>query len=304
MNFPTQTFDRTSSLLMPGKLIPINRKPLIPFEIRTLETTLPNSSFSRDLPFIQDFYEIMWIKKGRGYFKSEGKVQHLKENFAYLLSPGQIYTLKVENQIEGYSISFFEEFLCLTGIDTSDAFRMRSYANDLIFQEIHMDKDMLAKMELIVMNMINEYSNSHFLKSELLVGLLKILIIYLSRNCNNHYRESTDVQVNRISSKFIYLVDKNFKNKKKVSQYAEELSITPNHLCTVVKISTGFPASFHIYQRIILEAKRKAIFSVLNMKGIAYELGFTDTSHFSKFFKINYGMSFSDFKKHITATKL
>ena len=47
----------------------------------------------------------------------------------------------------------------------------------------------------------------------------------------------------------------------------------------------------------MLEAKRQAAYSSLTMKEIAYQLGFDDIAHFSKFFKNVSGSSFTDFKK-------
>ena len=82
-----------------------------------------------------------------------------------------------------------------------------------------------------------------------------------------------------------------------VSDYAGQLCVTPNYLNRTVKKVTGFTASHHIQQQIILEAKRKAIYSSVSMKEVAYYLGFDNLAHFSKFFKNNCGMNFTDFKK-------
>lgn len=54
---------------------------------------------------------------------------------------------------------------------------------------------------------------------------------------------------------------------------------------------------YHIRQRVILEARRRAANSDVSMKEIAYYLGFDDTAHFSKFFKTAYGKNFTEFKK-------
>jgi AraC family transcriptional regulator, transcriptional activator of pobA len=46
-----------------------------------------------------------------------------------------------------------------------------------------------------------------------------------------------------------------------------------------------------------LEAKRLARYSDLSVKEVAYELGYEDVAHFSKFFKKNQGLAFSDFRR-------
>jgi YesN/AraC family two-component response regulator len=98
-------------------------------------------------------------------------------------------------------------------------------------------------------------------------------------------------------NRFLELLDKNFREDKMVSVYAGQLLVTPNYLNKIVKKGTGFSAGHHIRQRVILEAKRMARFSDSGMKEIAYNLGFLDSAHFSKFFKSVAGTNFSEFKK-------
>ena len=82
-----------------------------------------------------------------------------------------------------------------------------------------------------------------------------------------------------------------------VAEYAQKLLVTPNYLNGIIKKNTGYSAGHHIRQRVVLEAKRMSRYSDAAMKEIAYNLGFADISHFSKFFKTEAGTNFSDFKK-------
>ena len=82
-----------------------------------------------------------------------------------------------------------------------------------------------------------------------------------------------------------------------VADYASQLLVTPNYLNGIVKKNTGQSAGHLIRKRVVLEAKRMARYSDAGMKEIAYYLGFSDSGHFSKFFKTVSGMNFTDFKK-------
>ena len=86
-----------------------------------------------------------------------------------------------------------------------------------------------------------------------------------------------------------------------VSDYAGELFISPSYLNEIVKRISGFTASHHIQQRIVLEAKRLAIYSGSSMKEIAYLLGFEDIAYFSKYFKTFSGTNFRDFKRSLSS---
>ena len=90
--------------------------------------------------------------------------------------------------------------------------------------------------------------------------------------------------------------DKDFRNMKKVKDYAEALGITNKALNEIVKSNSGYNASDLIYRQIMLEAKR-LLLTGLSTKEVAYDLNFDDPSHFSKFFKSRIGVNPSDFSK-------
>lgn len=269
------------------------------FEIRTSEATPFCKSEKNKYSVTQDYYEIMWIKKGSGKFSIDMQTQHIYENNVVLLCPGQHYMFVPDEAVEGYSICFSQDFLCLAGRETSDLFNSAKLTCETIFPVVRLDKHDRIEIELIILNMIKEYSNCFKSRTEALQGLLKILMIHLSRKI-----ESTDCFPvhginNELLKKFLLLLDKNFVSKKFVNDYASDLFISPNYLNEVIKKGTGFPASYHIQQRIILEAKRLALHSEISMKEIAYQLGYADMAHFSKFFKVNCGINFTDFRKNL-----
>lgn len=95
---------------------------------------------------------------------------------------------------------------------------------------------------------------------------------------------------------FKQLVQTNYKELKQVKDYALLLHITPLYLNEIVKQITGFTASYWIQQKILLEAQRLLYYTDLDVKQIAFELGFEDHTYFSRFFKKNSGMTASDFR--------
>ena len=122
-------------------------------------------------------------------------------------------------------------------------------------------------------------------------------MIYLSRQVENEKKASFNSRKMELVHVFYALLDRHFATKKMVRDYADILAVTPSYLNDTVKEVSGFTASYHIQQRIVLEAKRRAIYEGDSMKEIAYHLGFCDPAHFSKYFKNSSGTNFTDFKK-------
>jgi len=113
-------------------------------------------------------------------------------------------------------------------------------------------------------------------------------------------RETVSKKEKELLDRFMERLNQDYASKKLVSDYADDLCISANYLNTIIKKVTGFPASHHIQQCIIREAKCRALKSGAMMKEIAYDLGFRDLAHFSKFFKNYSGSSFSTFMKGIS----
>jgi AraC family transcriptional regulator, transcriptional activator of pobA len=72
-----------------------------------------------------------------------------------------------------------------------------------------------------------------------------------------------------------------YKQYKQVKDYASFLNITPLYLNEIVKQITGFTVSYWIQQTIMLEAKRLLYYSKMDIKQIAFELGYEDFTYFS-----------------------
>ncbi|EFK33519.1 Arabinose operon regulatory protein [Chryseobacterium gleum] len=99
-----------------------------------------------------------------------------------------------------------------------------------------------------------------------------------------------------ITRQFKKLITEHFRTTKQVKQYADFLNITPLYLNEAVKDVTGYPASFWIQQKILWEARRLLYYTHIDVKQIAFELGFDDPVYFSRFFKKRTGMTALQFR--------
>jgi len=86
-------------------------------------------------------------------------------------------------------------------------------------------------------------------------------------------------------------LEHNFSTTKQPAAYAEKLNISTAYLNECVKNTTGFSVSYHIQQRIILEAKRLLYHSETSVKEIATQLGYDDYPYFSRLFTKVAGMT-------------
>lgn len=87
-----------------------------------------------------------------------------------------------------------------------------------------------------------------------------------------------------ITKAFKSALERDYANIKKPSAYAQKLNISTDYLNECVKNTTGHSVSYHIQQRVILEAKRLLYHSDRSVKEIAAGLGYDDYPYFSRLF--------------------
>jgi AraC-like DNA-binding protein len=143
-------------------------------------------------------------------------------------------------------------------------------------------------------NLLQGFTNGQ--DESITATLIKLLLLYLNKSMPETSRAVSAKRQHTLAELFFNLVGKHFRAKKMVTDYASELCISPHYLSQVVKEVTGETPSYFIQQQIAKEAKKQALLSSKSMKEVAYELGFDDQAHFSKFFKKNTGMNFTAFR--------
>jgi len=269
---------------------------VLPFKIQTIKSQIEEQDDLNALPHGHDHYEMIWVISGTGSVRVDLKEYTIGDNHLYWVGPGVVHQLQTNVDAEGYILSFADSFLKLADqeFDSMSPMTLCQLFSERVVVEIQ--KEAAPEIREIVIKMANEFNNEYSFRTQILRRYFKIFLIYLIRHLDglSFVKQTREIE---LAKSFMELLDKHFKEKKMVADYASLLLVTPNYLNGIVKKNTGLSAGHLIRQRVVLEAKRMGRYSDAGMKEIAYSLGFADSGHFSKFFKAVSGMNFSDFKK-------
>lgn len=129
---------------------------------------------------------------------------------------------------------------------------------------------------------------------DILSSLLKIIFILLIRE-RELAATVPNKNIERIHN-FLKLVHDYSFEEKRVSFYADKLTISNKRLNQVLQSLTNKSASYFIQEHLILEAKKRLIVGKFTVNEIAYKLGFEDRAYFSRFFKKWVGISPEKYK--------
>jgi AraC family transcriptional regulator, transcriptional activator of pobA len=267
------------------------------FKVQNINNFIENRDIKQEGPHSHNYYELIWLIKGSGTLYVDMREHPVENNTIHLIKPNQIHQFRMEEGMEGFVFSFADSFFNMDEYD----FDWASQAGFVrLFNEsrtLMVDRDMEEDLKDLASKMIREFENEHPHRMEILKRFFKIFLIYLTRWTEEHKEAVEQSRETELVKSFLESLDKNFKEKKMVAEYADELLVTATYLNRTVKKNTGYSAGHHIRQRVVLEAKRMGRFSGAGMKEIAYDLGFLDPAHFSRFFKSFAGLNFSDFKR-------
>ena len=285
----------------------MKRAPIIPifkfqhsglaFTIQTIQSHIEHQGEMNASPHSHDHFEMIWVISGTGSIRVDIEEYAICDNHLYGVGPGVAHQLQINADAEGYILSFTDSFLKLADqeFDAINPLKICQLFSERVVLEIQADAT--PELNEIVTKMVNELNNEYSFRTQILRRFFKIFLIYLIRHLGNVLSFVKQTREIELVKSFMELLNKHYREKKMVADYASLLFVTPNYLNGIVKKNTGISAGHLIRQRVVLEAKRMCRYSDAGMKEIAYYLGFIDSSHFSKFFKAVSGMNFSDFKK-------
>ena len=218
-------------------------------------------------------FELVCITNGNLELTIDFQTYNLKENTVYLIKPGQIHQWSKDdfpNSCIGYTFHFSKDFLP-SYLMVNKLFENSSLPvieiSPLIVENIN---------KLIVM--IEEENKNSSLSAYLFGTILEYILKFKKSTTNLYYKDQ------RIYA-LIDLIEKNFKEEKSALFYANHFDITTKRLNELTKQYLDKTLSSLIIDRNIIEIKRELTYSPQAIKEISENLGFNDTSHFSKFFK-------------------
>jgi len=235
-----------------------------------------------------NFYTIVWVKKGQGLLKVDFSEYTFQEDTFFAFSPFQPFMFSTDKNIKGIAIQFHSDFYCIhkNPLETN--------CDTVLFNNIYqapffkVDSVMKTKFDFLIQELKSEFSvNQNY---ELIVPNLKVFLGNAARvmmNAQIQKPKFTDSKTPFVLQKLKTEIETNFREKHSASEYASLLNITSNSLAKLVKSHYNKTLTQLIMERIIMEAKRELYMTSKPIKEIAWSLGYRDEYYFSRVFKTN-----------------
>lgn len=203
----------------------------------------------------------------------------------------------------GYCVHFKTEFLHpLLDRPIAEQF---SFFNPEAEHIINLTPEESLLIQKSFKDLITEFERFSYEKDYLLRNFLYILLLRIREIYRPHVKQimKSVSRAAKLANTFQHLVEKNFIELHEVQQYADKMHISPKYLADVVKETYGKTPRDVINDMLLLEAKVQLGSTDKSVSEIAFELNFTDQSHFSHFIKQRTGLSPLEFREKFSSEK-
>ena len=260
-------------------------------------TTLDKKSCELLKEKIESALTILWFEEGNHELQIDGKTHQFKENQVVFLT--EFHRVKANTIGKIRFLRFNRPFYCILDHDVEVSCKGLLFFGASQLPIIEIPSDEQDKFETLWKMFNIEMESDDSLKIEMLQMMLKRYLIL----CARIYRQQGSYPPKKAETdmlrEFNFLVEKHFKSKHSVSEYADLLHKSPKTLSNLFSKRNSKSPLQYIHDRKMLEARRLLHYSKLSVKEIAYEIGYDDIQTFSRFFKKQEGLSPSDYRDQI-----
>lgn len=282
----------------------------LPFEQEIDFTILSIPEIHPQIPFKSpnlraDYFSFILTIDGSGtYFLDDNKFPFGSATI-YFTNPGHLKSYELHESKDAYIIALSEDFL-------------RENVNAEIFGEFpfllaeivspkELSQHDFEEFSILYNQIFNEFKKDSGYKNKILGNLFTVLLLKIKEKFWLNYNPIEEGNRNsQIVKSFKQLLEQEFKkvmdreqneSKLQVQHLAERLYLHPNYLNSVIKSKTGRTVNDWISKQTLTTAKNLLKSTSFSSKEIAYKLGFSEPTHFGRFFKKHTQLSPSTFRK-------
>jgi len=285
--------------------LPFNQE--IDFTILSIPDIHPQIPFKS--PILRaDYFSFILTTEGSGTYWLDDNKFPFGSHTIYFTNPGHIKSYELNESKNAFIITLSEKFL-------------RENVHPEIYEEFpfllaeivppkKLLKNDFEEFETLYGQILREFKKESEYKSKILGNLFMVLLLKIKARFWSTYNAIEEGnRSSQIVKSFKQLLEGEFKKvmeqkqintKLHAQHFAKKLNLHPNYLNSVIKSKTGKTVNDWISKRMISTAKSLLISTPYSSKEIAYQLGFSEPTHFSRFFKKHTQLSPNAFRKSNT----
>ncbi|MBD8080852.1 helix-turn-helix domain-containing protein [Chryseobacterium caseinilyticum] len=273
------------------------------FSINTVKRIVERNNGSLDIN-TQEYFCIL-VAMDDFEINIQGRLFSVKDGSMLFAGPHKEVSLSNIEGKEIYNIAFSAAFYEQSSIDSLflNSTLFFNYESDVFIVPISPSKEIIRKFIIDRLGKFLDKSETLYISAA--HHTVKALILDAMLFADDHQIEITD-NLDYVScvNRFRVLLQKDFKEHKIVSYYAQALNVTSRKLTEMTEFVTGKTAKQIITEKVIAECYRLLKYSGFTISEISFRLGFSNEGNFTHFIKKHTGKNPSEIKAMSDSTSM
>jgi len=232
-----------------------------------------------------NLFQILCMFEGELEVQLDEQTHLLSGGWAITIPPGVVHGFRFQPDTKGAVLTLAEPLLADEGYRQS-----RRYFDELTSAAQTIDfpaGGVLFEQLRSCLNLITrEFHQAETGYEQMLEWQVRMVLMTLRRQFDNRRLQASVKEPGSDMLKgFRTLLENKYRKQWKVQQYAAALHTSVSSLNRRCNECVGITAKSIIQNRLLIEAKRKLIYTQYPLDQIGYTLGFKDPAYFSRFFK-------------------
>ncbi len=254
-------------------------------------------------PYRKDFYFLSLITQADiSEITYDTILLNKLDSFLAFQMPGQVYSFNRSPKANGYIIYFQKELFDFFKPDFEQNFPFFDVMK-VNFFSITTEKFITFSKSFI--DVFEAYFKCSDYKYELASYRFLALLQELKQYTQTQIQLEQSFQSSQeiLYRQYIQLVNKFYLEKRTVEEYAQIMNVSANYLSKTISKLSDKSALQIINERVLSEAKMLLCYTDFDVAEIAFQLNYSDTANFGKFFKKLTNYSPMQFKRQFLAEK-
>jgi AraC-like DNA-binding protein len=255
-------------------------------------------------------FEIIFIHRGKGVHCLSGMHYPYEGKSMFLLAPCDFHRFDIAEETEFTFLKFTNVYLKRTGGVASawnreiDEFLIHARSQGMPLLKSEADAERVSKIMRLI---VEEWKETHNEENETIFLLIQSVLSIVRRNMQSVPIVNASVPAvntskhNEKVTSIINYIHQHIQSLEhtQLEHLSSAFGYSKNYLGIFFKEQTGVSLRDYVNQYKLHLIENRLKYSSFSLKEIGHELGFTDTSHLSKFFRTHQGINPSDYRSKI-----
>jgi AraC family transcriptional activator of pobA len=237
-----------------------------------------------------NLFQMFFLEAGRASFHAAAEPVELTTPCLVIIPANTVHGFTFSPQVKGRTLTLSESLMDTilqatpaVMVELNSVYILSDFEQEIPFSDL-LDLEQQIHTEI----------NSDLPGKQLaLNGYFKLLFVKIFRLLllNRKREEDSPNRALHYFREFQKCIARSAPFEKKISQFAQELKITPVHLNRICQTVKGKSALEIVQAHTVRKAHNLLVYTSLSVSEIAYELQFADPGYFARFFRKQTGLS-------------